>query len=56
MAEGRDTGERVQLTPQEAAARKRRSQWTALALFAFVIIVFIITMTRLGADVVVRDL
>jgi hypothetical protein len=56
MSEARDTGERVALTPEQAAARKRRSQWTALALFAFVILIFVITMTKIGADVVVRDL
>jgi hypothetical protein len=56
MSEARDTGERVRLTPEEAGARRRRGQWIALALFAFVIVVFLVTLTRLGADVVVRDL
>ena len=43
------TGERVTLTPEQAQARKRRGQWIALALFAFVILVFLITMTKMGA-------
>ena len=45
-----------QLTPEQLQARKRRGQWIALALFAFVILVFVITMSKLGANVVVRDL
>ena len=43
------TGERVILTPEQAKARKRRGQWMALALFAFCILVFLITMTKMGA-------
>jgi hypothetical protein len=50
------TGETVTLTPAQVKARKRRSHWIALALFAFVILVFVITMTKLGANVLVRDL
>ena len=44
------TGERVILTPEQAKARKRRGQWMALALFAFCILVFLITMTKMGAS------
>ena len=44
------TGERVTLTPEQAKARKRRGRWIALALFAFVILVFLITMTKMGAS------
>jgi hypothetical protein len=43
-------------SPEEMKARKRRNQWTALALVAFMILVFVITLTKLGADVLVRDL
>jgi len=50
MSEARGTGERVTLTPEQAKARKRRSLWIALALFAFCILVFLLTMTRLGAN------
>ena len=50
------TGEMVRLTPEQAKARKRRGQWMALALIAFVIIVFTLTMTKMGANVLVRDL
>jgi hypothetical protein len=50
------TGETVKLTPEQAKARSRRGHWIALALFTFVILVFVITMTKLGANVLVRDL
>lgn len=56
FGEGVATGERVILTPEQVQARKRRGQWIALALFAFVIIVFVITMSKMGASIVVRDL
>ena len=49
-------GEPVTLTPEQTAARKRRGQWIAIALFAFVIVVFVLTMTKMGANVLVRDL
>lgn len=42
------TGERVTLTAEQVQARKRRGQWLALALFAFVIIVFVLTMSKVG--------
>lgn len=51
MSEARDTGERVTLTPEQAKARRRRGQWIALALFAFCILIFLITMTRIGASI-----
>jgi hypothetical protein len=50
------TGETVVLTPQQEKARRRRSHWIALALFTFVILVFVITMAKLGANVLVREL
>jgi hypothetical protein len=43
-------------TAQQAAARKRRGQWLALGLFAFVILIFLLTMTKMGANILVRDL
>jgi uncharacterized Tic20 family protein len=50
------TGEMVTMTPEQKKARQRRSTWMALALFAFVILVFLITMTKVGAQIMVRDL
>lgn len=50
------TGERVTLSLEQTTARRRRGQWIALALFAFVILVFVLTMTKMGANILVRDL
>ncbi|HEY7797815.1 MAG TPA: hypothetical protein VIA80_03555 [Hyphomonadaceae bacterium] len=52
-SEALPTGERVTLTPEQTKARKRRGQWMAIALFAFVIVVFLITMTKMGASMLV---
>ena len=46
------TGEYVTLTADQSRARKRRGQWIALALFAFCIMIFLITMTRMGQNIV----
>ena len=35
------------MTPEELQARKRRNLWIALAIVAFVALVFLITMTKL---------
>ena len=45
------TGERVTLSPEQATARKKRGQWIALALFAFVILVFVLTMSKVGGGI-----
>lgn len=42
------TGEHVTLTPAEVAARKKRNTWIALALGGFVILVFALTMAKVG--------
>lgn len=39
----------VIMTPDELKARKRRNLWIALAIGAFVVLVFLITMTKLQA-------
>ena len=44
------------IAAQQSAARKRRGQWLALGLFAFVILIFVLTMTKMGANILVRDL
>lgn len=56
FGEARPTGETVHLSPQQEKARRRRGQWLALGLFAFVILVFVLTMTKIGAQILVRDL
>jgi hypothetical protein len=37
------------MTPDELKARKRRNLWIALAVAAFVVLVFFITLTKLQA-------
>ncbi len=42
------TGEFVKLTPEQEKARKRRNVMLALSIAAFMVLVFIITMTKIG--------
>jgi len=44
------------LTPEEVAARKRRNVFIAVAIAAFVVLVFAITMVQLQAGVLERPL
>lgn len=46
----------IVLTPEEVAARKRRNVFIALAIAAFVLLVFAITMSQLQAGVLERPL
>jgi hypothetical protein len=48
------TGEHVTLTPAEVAARKKRNNWIAISLVGFVILVFILTMAKVGGGIPVR--
>jgi len=41
--------EPVIMTPDELKARKRRNLWIALSVAAFVLLVFLITVTKLKA-------
>lgn len=44
------------MTPDELKARKRRNLWLALAIGAFVVLVFLITLSKLQAGVLERPL
>ncbi|MBL8549215.1 MAG: hypothetical protein JNJ73_04475 [Hyphomonadaceae bacterium] len=46
----------VRLTPEQERARKRRNLMLALALVGFIALVFIITLAKLKAGVLVRPL
>ena len=46
-----DEGTRIKLTPEQLSARRARSIAIALALGAFVLVVFAVTMVRLGSRV-----
>lgn len=45
-----NTQETFKLTPAQEKARKRRGLYLALALFGFIILVFVITLVRLGEN------
>jgi hypothetical protein len=40
----------VTLTPDEKRARNRRNLWIALAISAFVLLVFLITIAKMSAN------
>ena len=44
------------ITPEEAAARRKRSIAIALGLAAFALLIFFVTLARLGANVLDRPL
>jgi hypothetical protein len=46
----------VIMTPEELQARKRRNLWIALSVAAFVLLVFLITVTKLQANILDRPL
>jgi hypothetical protein len=46
----------VIMTPEELQARKRRNMWIALSIAAFIVLVFLITLTKLQAGVLERPL
>jgi hypothetical protein len=45
-------GETVTPSPEELSARKRRNLWIALAIGAFVLLVFAITVAQIQAGIV----
>lgn len=44
------------MTPDELRARKRRNLWIALAIGAFIVLVFAITLVQLQSNVLERSL
>jgi hypothetical protein len=42
----------VIMTPEELAARKRRSLWIALAISGFMALVFAVTLAQISASMV----
>jgi hypothetical protein len=41
----------VVLTPDQAKARGRRNLWIALSIAAFIVLVFLITMAKVGDSI-----
>lgn len=52
MAADNDLPETVALTPEETKARNRRNLWIALAIGAFVVLVFFITMVKVQDGII----
>ncbi|MCR6646402.1 MAG: hypothetical protein NVV62_18735 [Terricaulis sp.] len=48
--------ESVELTPEQIKARRRRNLWIALSIGGFMLLVFLITLAKLGANVIERPL
>ena len=46
----------IRLTEQQLRARRSRSIAIALALGAFVVVIFVVTMVKLGANVLTRPM
>ena len=46
----------IQLTEQQQRARRARSIAIALALGAFVVVIFLVTIVRLGSNVLTRPM
>ena len=44
----------VYLTPEQLAARNKRSLWIALGLVAFIVLIFVTTFTRMQANLAAR--
>lgn len=50
--ENRLTGETVTLTPEQVKARGRRNLWIALSIGAFIVLVFLITISKVQEGIV----
>jgi hypothetical protein len=46
----------IRLTEQQLRARRNRSIAIALALGAFVVVIFLVTLVKLGGDVLTRPM
>ena len=53
---GEDKVEGIRLTEQQLRARRARSIAIALALGAFVVMIFLVTLVRLGSNVLTRPM
>ncbi len=48
--------ETVILTPEQETARKRRNMWLALSIAGFMVLVFLITISKLQAGLLERPI
>ena len=56
MNEVQKPAEGIRLTEQQLRARRHRSIAIALALGAFVIVIFVVTLVKLGGNVLTRPM
>ena len=56
MNEVQKPAEGIRLTEQQLRARRNRSIAIALALGAFVIVIFVVTLVKLGGNVLTRPM
>ncbi len=49
-----ETPRRAYLTPEQLAARNKRSLWIALGLVAFIVLIFTTTFMRMQANLAAR--
>lgn len=56
MAEGKFTKEMVEMTEQQKKAQKARNKWIAIAIGLFVLLIYVATWAKLGANLLQRPL
>ena len=56
MSEGPQPDTGIRLTEQQLRARRSRSIAIALALGAFVVVIFLVTLVKLGSNVLTRPM
>ncbi len=56
MSEGPKPETGIKLTEQQLRARRSRSIAIALALGAFVVVIFLVTLVKLGSNVLTRPM
>jgi hypothetical protein len=56
MSEGPKLDTGIRLTEQQLRARRSRSIAIALALGAFVVVIFLVTLVKLGSNVLTRPM
>ncbi|MEM7289539.1 MAG: hypothetical protein AAF412_04065 [Pseudomonadota bacterium] len=56
MAEGKFTRETVDMTEQQRKAQRARNIAIAVSLIAFVVVLYVATWMKLGANILARDL
>ncbi len=56
MAEGKYTNETVKMSEQQQRAQRARNVAIALVLVGFVVLLYVVTWTKLGANIMNRPL